>query len=125
MHFSEILELPSTVSNTFIVSDDRTCSTATSIASAMPRHDILLLLCEDSSPLRHDGVFPVSFHPSPIGTKVAAHFVVEHKPELESEGWIPCFGGMLLRKWVEGEVVGYRDFAGNEAKVTLVVSWEI
>jgi len=86
----------------------------------MARHDLLLLRCEGSSPLRDDGAFPVSFYPSPTGTKVAAHFVVEHNPELESKGWIPCFGGMLLRKWVEGEVVGYRDFAGNEAKVILV-----
>ena len=121
MRFSEIFGTPSAVSNTFIISDDGTCSTATGVASAMPRHDLLLLLGEVSSPLRQDGVFPVSFYPSPTGTKIAAHFVVEHNPELESKGWTPCFGGMLLRKWVEGEVVGYRDFTGNEAKVILVM----
>jgi hypothetical protein len=59
---------------------------------------------------------PVSPYPAPVGTEVAAHFITEHRPQ--EDGWVSCFNGLLYRKWVKGYVVSYRDFAGNEAKVS-------
>lgn len=116
IHFSSILDSPATISNTFILRDDGTRHLVKGIPSSMPRHDLLLVSPEEELPLQMDGAFPVSFYPAQVGTKIAAHFIVDYRPELEAEGWVPCFNGFLLRKWVHGEIVGYRDFAGNEAK---------
>ena len=125
MSSSGILDTPSAISDTFLLSDDGTFSTAAGLPSALPRHDLILLHSRHPSLLRRDGTLPVSFYPAPVGKTIAAHFIAEHKPELEAEGWTPCFGGMLVRKWVKGEVVGYRDFAGNEARVNLFTPREI
>ena len=57
---------------------------------------------------------PVSPYPVPSETKVKAHFVVHQKPE--ESGWGPWLGG-TWSKWVDGEVVGYRDMAGRETQV--------
>ena len=115
--FSDILRSPGTMSNTFIIRDDGTGYRVTELPSALPRHDLLLARPERPCALKSDDAFPISFYPAQTGTKIAAHFLTDYRPELEDEGWTPCFNGLLLRKWVEGEIVGYRDFAGNEATV--------
>ncbi|KAI0824162.1 hypothetical protein BC628DRAFT_1411100 [Trametes gibbosa] len=47
---------------------------------------------------------PVNPYPVQPGTPIRAHF-----------GWTPWVGG-TWRKWVRGTVVGYKDFAGRDAK---------
>ncbi|KAG8827532.1 hypothetical protein FRC19_002610 [Serendipita sp. 401] len=76
-------------------------------------HDLLLLQTDDSTLFEHQSL-PVSPYPASVNTTVAAHFVTETKPN--EDGWTPCFNGTLFRKWVTGTVIGYKDFAGNEAK---------
>ncbi|KAL1667681.1 hypothetical protein GGF50DRAFT_112027 [Schizophyllum commune] len=60
-------------------------------------------------------ILPVSPYPVHPGTRIRAHFVRHTPPVLGEEGWVPWVGGMWS-KWVSGQVVGYRDFAGKEAK---------
>lgn len=117
IHLSDILNSATTVANTFVIKNDGTGYGVSGIPSSMPRHDLLLVRPEGLSPLHGDSTFPVSLYPAQIGTKVAAHFLTDYKPGLEEEGWMPCFNRLMLRKWVHGEVVGYRDFAGSGAKV--------
>lgn len=62
---------------------------------------------------------PICPYPAPNGTEIATHLITEHKPD--GEDWAPCFGGLFYRKWVRGLVAGYRDMAGNEAKVSILV----
>lgn len=58
---------------------------------------------------------PISPYPVPAGTAIRAHFVSEAKPK--EDGWQPWIGG-TWSKWVQGTVLGYRDFAGREAIVS-------
>jgi len=48
----------------------------------------------------------------PAGTPIRAHFVSETRPK--EDGWQPWVGS-TWSKWVQGTVVGYRDFSGREA----------
>ncbi len=57
---------------------------------------------------------PVSPYPVPAGTPIRAHFVSETRPK--EDGWKPWIGG-TWSKWVQGTVLGYRDFSGREAMV--------
>jgi hypothetical protein len=63
------------------------------------------------APLRS---LPISPYPVPVGTPIRAHFVSETRPE--EDGWKPWIGS-AWSKWVEGTVLGYRDFSGREAMV--------
>ena len=85
------------------------------VLSALHRSDLLLLSATSSlqspPPLRS---LPVSPYPAQPGTAVRAHIIVHQEPK--EEGWLPWIGG-TWSKWVQGTVVGYRDFAGSEAKV--------
>ncbi|KAI0361826.1 hypothetical protein OH77DRAFT_1418085 [Trametes cingulata] len=92
-----------------------------SVLSAMHRAD-LLLLSASLSPTSAGATkalrsLPVNPYPVQPGTPIRAHFVVDKPPTAgrESEGWTPWVGG-TWRKWVRGSVIGYRDFAGREAK---------
>jgi hypothetical protein len=58
---------------------------------------------------------PISPYPVPAGTHIRAHFVSETRPK--EDGWQPWIGG-TWSKWVQGTVLGYRDFAGREAMVS-------
>ncbi|KAJ7900094.1 hypothetical protein B0H14DRAFT_3080476 [Mycena olivaceomarginata] len=80
-----------------------------SIVSAVPRSDILVLRSE--SPALP--ALPVSPYPAPRGTAIRAHFVTHVRPE--EPGWMPWVGGSWS-KWVQGTVLGYRDFAGRETE---------
>ncbi|KAI0670087.1 hypothetical protein C8Q78DRAFT_976354 [Trametes maxima] len=90
------------------------------VLSAMHRGDLLLLSASltPSSPsaLR---TLPVNPYPVQPGTPIRAHFVVDKPPPpgagRDSEGWTPWVGG-TWGKWVRGSVIGYRDFAGREAR---------
>lgn len=93
-----------------------------SIPSCLPRLDLLLFQAtslssdaEPSSNLQVD-TLPITPYPLRTGGKVAIHLVSE-EPPLDGT-WTPWLGGSLFRKWVYGEVEGYRDNAGNDAKVT-------
>ncbi|KAI0374358.1 hypothetical protein BV20DRAFT_1011301 [Pilatotrama ljubarskyi] len=92
-----------------------------SVLSAMHRADLLLLSASlspsSSGPTKALRSLPVNPYPVQPGTPVRAHFVVDKPPQTgrDSEGWTPWVGG-TWRKWVKGTVVGYRDFAGREAK---------
>ncbi|KAI0067892.1 hypothetical protein BV25DRAFT_1784910, partial [Artomyces pyxidatus] len=77
------------------------------VLSSLHRSDLLLLGCPAPTPL---APLPVSPYPAQPGTRIRAHFV----SEAPQEGWRPWVGGMYA-KWVEGTVLGYRDFAGREA----------
>ena len=63
------------------------------------------------APLRS---LPISPYPVPVGTPIRAHFVSETRPK--EDGWEPWIGSSWS-KWVEGTVLGYRDFSGREAMV--------
>ncbi|KII93456.1 hypothetical protein PLICRDRAFT_99929 [Plicaturopsis crispa FD-325 SS-3] len=82
------------------------------VPSALHRSDLLLLSHPPtgSAPRR---TLPVSPYPVMPHTPVRAHFVTEQQPA--EPGWTPWTGG-TWRKWVRGEVLGYRDFAGREAQ---------
>ncbi|TFK87949.1 hypothetical protein K466DRAFT_575602 [Polyporus arcularius HHB13444] len=86
-----------------------------SILSAMHRGDLLLL----SSPSASSGLRSLPVNPYPVhpGTPIRAHFVADRAPETgpHRDGWTPWVGG-TWRKWIKGTVVGYRDYAGREAK---------
>lgn len=101
---------------------------AGAIPSSLPRHDLLLLTGLPQKPASQQAAqrargnsLPVSPYPVPVGTPIAAHFIIDKESvqKTDDDGWIPCFNGMMYRKWVKGYVVGYRDFAGNDAKVNI------
>ncbi|EJF66531.1 hypothetical protein DICSQDRAFT_75306 [Dichomitus squalens LYAD-421 SS1] len=116
-------------SGSFVISDTDTHAAAgpaptfsrvSSVLSAMHRGDLLLLstpqprLPPTPSPgLRSLPVNPYPVHP---GAAIRAHFVADKPPSgADRDGWTPWVGG-TWRKWVRGTVVGYRDYAGREAK---------
>ncbi|KAJ7275285.1 hypothetical protein B0H12DRAFT_1086577, partial [Mycena haematopus] len=80
-----------------------------SITSAVPRSDILIL--QGESPVL--ATLPVSPYPAPRHTAIRAHFVTHQRPE--EPGWTPWLGGSWS-KWVRGTVLGYRDFSGRETQ---------
>ncbi|KAI0639217.1 hypothetical protein C8Q77DRAFT_1080160 [Trametes polyzona] len=90
------------------------------VLSAMHRGDLLLLSAKlsatSATPLR---TLPVSPYPVQPGASIRAHFVADKPPAAGSragaDGWTPWVGGSW-RKWARGTVVGYKDFAGREAK---------
>jgi hypothetical protein len=84
------------------------CTPISSVLSALHRSDLLLF----SAPIA-TRTLPVSPYPAQPGTRVRAHLVSETQPP--GDGWEPWVGGWA--KWVRGRVLGYRDFAGREAKV--------
>lgn len=94
--------------------DAPTFHSVASVLSALHRPDLLVLSTSASSPPLARSL-PVSPYPAHPGTTVRAHFVVDQEPQ--EPGWTPWIGGMW-RKWVRGKVLGYRDFAGREAKVS-------
>ena len=99
-------------------------SPVSSVLSAMHRGDLLLLSAlrirsqfatgpASSSRLRSLPVNPYPVHP---GTPIRAHFVADKPPTgTDRKSWTPWVGG-TWRKWIKGTVVGYRDYAGREAK---------
>ncbi|PIL32150.1 hypothetical protein GSI_06856 [Ganoderma sinense ZZ0214-1] len=93
-----------------------------SVLSAMHRGDLLLLSAMQSQfasgPASSSGLRSLPVNPYPIhpGTPIRAHFVADKPPTgTDREGWTPWVGG-TWRKWINGTVVGYRDYAGREAK---------
>lgn len=86
------------------------------ITSSLRRSDLMLLSVARTADSRTIPSLPVSPYPVQPGTAVRAHFVVDQEPN--EAGWHPWVGG-TWSKWVRGTVVGYRDFAGREAKVSL------
>ncbi|KAI0005494.1 hypothetical protein BJV74DRAFT_875425 [Russula compacta] len=81
-----------------------------SVLSSLHRSDLILLSPFPMlAPLRS---LPISPYPVPSGTPIRAHFVSETRPK--EDGWRPWIGGTWY-KWVQGTVLGYRDFAGREA----------
>ncbi|KAF7339857.1 hypothetical protein MVEN_01902500 [Mycena venus] len=80
-----------------------------SIVSAVPRSDILLLQSASSAL----PTLPVSPYPAQRETAIRAHFVTHERPQ--EPGWAPWLGGSWS-KWVRGTVLGYRDFAGRETQ---------
>ncbi|KAJ6604409.1 hypothetical protein DFH09DRAFT_1018509 [Mycena vulgaris] len=79
------------------------------IVSAIPRSDILLMRGAPTAL----PTLPVSPYPVHSGTAIRAHFVAHERPQ--EAGWTPWMGG-TWSKWVQGTVLGYRDFAGRETK---------
>jgi hypothetical protein len=86
----------------------------TSVVSSLPRSDLLLLSCKIDKTKHQLETLPVSPYPVHADTTVKAHFVSLTKPK--SEGWHSWVGG-TWGKWIDGKVLGYRDFAGREAEV--------
>lgn len=84
------------------------------VVSALPRSDLLLLSCK--VPPGTINTLPVSPYPAHEDTSILAHFVNYKKPS--GSGWHPWVGD-TWGKWVKGKVLGYRDFAGRETKVSL------
>ncbi|KAI0296583.1 hypothetical protein BC826DRAFT_1003760 [Russula brevipes] len=81
-----------------------------SVLSSLHRSDLILL---SPFPTRTSlRSLPISPYPVPAGTPIRAHFVSETIPQ--EDGWQPWIGG-TWSKWVQGVVLGYRDFAGREA----------
>lgn len=119
---------PSIQSGTYILSQPGetlfpTFHPVASILSSLPRPDLLVLSAKPvvpsgSQPLLN--TLPVSPYPAQPGTPIRAHFVMDSEPN--EAGWHPWVGG-LWSKWVRGTVLGYRDFAGREAKVGVLFRW--
>ncbi|KAJ3528220.1 hypothetical protein NM688_g8025 [Phlebia brevispora] len=85
-----------------------------SILSSLHRSDLLLLsVARNALTQRVMPSLPISPYPVHSGTAIRAHFIVDEEPD--EPGWHPWVGG-TWSKWVKGTVVGYRDFAGREAK---------
>jgi hypothetical protein len=84
-----------------------------SILSSLHRSDLILLSPSHVSPALRS--LPISPYPVPAGTPIRAHFISETRPK--EDGWQPWIGG-TWSKWVQGTVLGYRDFAGREAMVS-------
>ena len=82
------------------------------VLSALPRSDLLLLSCP--IPSGKLDTFPVTPYPAHKDAKIQVHFVQYGIP-VES-GWNPWMGN-TWGKWVQGEIIGYRDFAGRETQV--------
>ena len=82
------------------------------VLSALPRSDLLLV----SSPIPSGKLktLPISPYPVQKDALIYTHLVKHQKP-VES-GWNPWIGDTWGR-WVQGKVVGYRDFAGRESQV--------
>ncbi|TFK57420.1 hypothetical protein OE88DRAFT_1619167 [Heliocybe sulcata] len=102
----------SRLSGSFVISgsrDDTVFHPVSAVLSALHRSDLVLFSKSDSS-LK---TLPVSPYPAHPNTTIRAHFVVDEEPE--ESGWVPWIGG-TWSKWVRGTVLGYRDFAGREAK---------
>ncbi|KAF9451770.1 hypothetical protein P691DRAFT_835546 [Macrolepiota fuliginosa MF-IS2] len=114
--------LPGTATGSFCITHDKgqpgrveiTLHPITSVVSALPRSDLLLLSCKIDKSKHELGTLPVSPYPAQANTFIKAHFVALEKPQ-KIEGWKPWIGG-TWSKWVRGEVLGYRDFAGREAE---------
>jgi hypothetical protein len=87
------------------------------IPSSLPHYDICLFVAPRSKDHQPLPSLPVSPYPVHAGTKARAHFVTDTPPPGEEDHWFPCFDSKLYRRWVSGEVRGYRDFAGNEVQV--------
>ncbi|KAJ3571342.1 hypothetical protein NP233_g3811 [Leucocoprinus birnbaumii] len=113
--------LPGTVTGSFCVTfsgerlEDMSVAMhpITGVVSSLPRSDLLLLSCKIDKSKHELQSLPVSPYPAHAGTSVKAHFVAMTKPK--TEGWYPWIGG-TWGKWVDGKVLGYRDFAGREAE---------
>lgn len=88
---------------------------ATEIVSSLPRSDVILISC--ALPKGTLQSLPLSPYPAQLGTPIRAHFVAQSR-QLD-EGWTPWIGD-TWGKWARGNVLGYRDFAGQEAKVSCI-----
>jgi len=88
---------------------------ATEIVSSIPRSDVILISC--ALPEGTLQSLPLSPYPAQLGTPFRAHFVAQSRPL--DEGWNPWIGD-TWGKWARGQVLGYRDFAGQEAKVSRI-----
>ncbi|EKM60901.1 uncharacterized protein PHACADRAFT_247123 [Phanerochaete carnosa HHB-10118-sp] len=82
--------------------------------SSLPRPDLLVLSTSSGPASPMTNSLTVSPYPAHPGAAIRAHFVVDTEPS--EPGWHPWIGG-LWSKWVRGTILGYRDFAGREAKV--------
>ena len=80
--------------------------------SALPRSDLLLLSC--AIPVGKIHTLPISPYPAQGGTPIRAHFIRYQKPSESS--WTPWIGD-TWGSWVQGKILGYRDFAGRETQV--------
>jgi hypothetical protein len=124
-HHSSLTALPelshARSSGSFILSSIDSSPAAhpiASVLSSLHRSDLILLSpFPMRAPLRS---LPISPYPVPVGTPIRAHFVSETRPK--EDGWKPWIGSMWS-KWVEGTVLGYRDFSGREAMVGPLVPW--
>lgn len=85
------------------------------VLSALPRSDLLLVSCPIPSGKLE--TLPVSPYPVKKDASIRAHFVRHQKP-LESD-WYPWIGD-TWGKWVQGTVLGYRDFTGRETEVCIL-----
>lgn len=76
----------------------------TSVVSALPPSPLLLFTVSELSPTEPVRTLPVSPYPAPVETRV--RYPAWAGQTLDDGGW----------RWVEGVVVGYRDYAGNAAQ---------
>lgn len=115
------------VSGSFVIAGPPTAPVfhpVRAVLSAMHRGDLLLLSASThapSEPAQGLQTLPVNPYPVQPGTAVRAHLVADKPPPpggRDADGWTPWVGG-TWRKWARGTVLGYKDFAGREAKVSL------
>ncbi|KZT21694.1 hypothetical protein NEOLEDRAFT_1158121 [Neolentinus lepideus HHB14362 ss-1] len=100
------------LSGSFVISGSRETTEfhpVSAVLSALHRSDLVLF--RKTGPVLK--TLPVSPYPAHPNTAIRAHFVADEEPE--EPGWVPWIGG-TWSKWVRGTVLGYRDFAGREAK---------
>lgn len=94
------------------------------VGSGLPRHDVLLLSIPHEPQLR---TLPLSPYPAPNDSAISVRlFSSPDQPELQTpvgqRDWQSWLDGYALRTWVTGgKVLGYRDLAGRESKVSALL----
>lgn len=101
----------------------------TGVLSSLPRHDILLLsLPSPSQTTPRLRTLPLSPYPASEDSPLSVRLISSPgRPEIQAsggqEGWVPWLEGHALCKWsTGGKVLGYRDLAGRESKVGLLLA---
>ncbi|KAH8835397.1 hypothetical protein DL96DRAFT_1702383 [Flagelloscypha sp. PMI_526] len=81
----------------------------TAIVSSLPRSDMLLLRASLPDYIH---AFPLNPYPPKTSTPIQAHLVVHTEPQ--DPGWSPWICEGSWTKWIPGQILSYRDFAGRE-----------
>jgi hypothetical protein len=96
-----------------VISPGQSSRPITSVLSALLPSPLVLLASSTSFSTHPVRTLPVSPYPAPVGTHV--RYPIWVGPTVDDAGdW----------RWVDGRVVGYRDYAGNAAQFVSPTPWQ-